>query len=136
LWDAIGLPKTQIIPQIGTQVYLKIADERDQQFVGQTQDSGRVYSCDKFPPASWIEGGHGIADTPTATQVNTYCAPMAIEFSGDDDPRGCEQNWQVSIYKVLSTVLETRIGQYGDNLQYDVDTPITLDLPQVLSLTT
>jgi chitinase len=124
LWDANGLPVTQIIPQVGTQVHLKIADGRDQQFVGQTQDSGRMYSCDEFPPASWIEGGHGIAGTPTARQGTTYCAPLAIECLSDDDPRGSEQNWQGSIHKVLSTVLETRIGPDGDNLQYDVDTPI------------
>jgi chitinase len=124
LWDANGLPVTQIIPQVGTQVYLKIADGRDQQFVGQTQDSGRMYSCDEFPPASWIEGGHGIGGTPTAAQGTTYCAPIAVVCLGDDDARGSEQNWQGSIHKVLSTVLETRIGPDGDNLQYDVDTPI------------
>jgi chitinase len=124
LWDANGLPVTQIIPQVGTQVSLKIADGRDQQFVGQTQDSGRKYSCDEFPPASWIEGGHGISGTPTARQGTTYCAPIAAECVGDGDPRGSEQNWQGAIHAFLGTVLETRIGPDGDNLQYGFNTPV------------
>jgi chitinase len=124
LWDANGLPVTQIIPQVGTQVSLKIADGRDQQFVGQTQDSGRKYSCDEFPPASWIEGGHGISGTPTARQGTTYCAPIAAECVGDGDPRGSEQNWQGAIHTFLGTVLETRIGPDGDNLQYGFNTPV------------
>lgn len=38
---------------------MRIADGRDNPAVGALQESGRIYSCDEFPPASWVEGGVG-----------------------------------------------------------------------------
>jgi chitinase len=123
LWDSNGFPVTQIVPQqSGAPVNLKIADGRDQQYVGQVQDSGRVYSCDEFPPASWIEGGHGISGDPTATEGTTYCAPKSIRCSGDNDPRGSEQDWQGRIHGVLGTKLETDLSDARKD--YDEETPV------------
>lgn len=37
---------------------MRIADGSDNPG-GTLQESGRIYTCDEFPPASWVEGGVG-----------------------------------------------------------------------------
>jgi chitinase len=117
LWDANGVGVTGLKPQrVGaTDVSLRIADGRDAQFVGQTQPSGRRYTCDEFPAASWIEGGSGyfdqVVDEGSGGPGTTYCAPMAASCPGGFDGRGSEQNWQGTIHAALGGVLEERLKE-------------------------
>jgi hypothetical protein len=41
----------------------------------QPSRSGRVYSCDEFPPASWIEGGVGMENCTLRSLRKLYCIP-------------------------------------------------------------
>ncbi|KAH7091909.1 hypothetical protein FB567DRAFT_226367 [Paraphoma chrysanthemicola] len=65
LWDANGVGvtalKTPPVNPLTGAFELRIADGRDNQFAGALQESGRIYTCDEFPPASWVEGGVGTA---------------------------------------------------------------------------
>lgn len=78
LYNQAGVEVTAIVPQpIPSETDRRqiIADRKDNPlpFVGQLQSSGRKYTCDEFPLASWIEGGVGIAGSGLAG--TTYCAP-------------------------------------------------------------
>lgn len=98
-WDTNGLGITALAPKLpaATKVSLKIADRRDGRFVGQNQPSGHRYSCDEFPPASFIEGGDGVAGQGVlrgnGTAGNAYFAPLSAKCP-EYDQRGSEQNWQ------------------------------------------
>lgn len=63
LYDANGLGVTALknppLNPLTGAFELRIADGRDNPTVGALQESGRIYSCDEFPPATWIEGGVG-----------------------------------------------------------------------------
>jgi hypothetical protein len=90
-----------------------IADGRRRPTPGATGWSGLKYSCDEFPPASWIEGGIGYAAPVPEGQGgrgNTFCAPIAFGCTdGGDAPQfrgtGSEQNWQGRIHGDLSRFL-------------------------------
>ncbi|KAI0097347.1 glycoside hydrolase family 55 protein [Nemania sp. FL0031] len=68
------------------------------------------YSCDEFPPATWIEGGNNIDGTGPS---ETRCAPIRC-------PRAAgvkaEQNWQASSHGMLRNKLvgavEDRIAEF------------------------
>jgi len=125
LYDLSGNGVTAIVPQPipgQTELSLVIADGRDNQFSGQLQSSGRKYTCDEFPPASWIEGGVGIPGTPDSRVATTYCAPWAFKCDSETDARGSEQNWQGYIHGFLGAHLEARAA--AENAIYDYDTPI------------
>ena len=125
LYDLSGNGVTDIVPQPipgKTSLSMVIADGRDSRFTGQLQSSGRKYTCDEFPPASWIEGGVGIAGTAYSRQATTYCAPWAFKCDDDTDARGSEQNWQGWIHGFLGAHLEARL--VADGASYDFDTPI------------
>jgi hypothetical protein len=68
------------------------------------QRSGRRYSCDEFPPASWVEGGVGMQgydiDEGAGQPGLTICAPIAFKCGGQ---RGIssEQNWYVTIFYAM-----------------------------------
>ena len=61
--DATGAPITAIVPQDLTKpaelAYLEIMYKHTGNNALTRRRSGRVYSCDEFPPASWVEGGVG-----------------------------------------------------------------------------
>lgn len=61
--DALGAPITAIVPQDLTKpaapAYLEIMYKQTGNNALTRRRSGRVYSCDEFPPASWVEGGVG-----------------------------------------------------------------------------
>jgi len=61
------------------------------------------YSCDEFPPATWVEGGDGVDGT---TPAQTRCAAISCEKGGKS-----EQNWQGLAHKDLRTVLEDAIAE-------------------------
>ncbi|KZL66354.1 carbohydrate-binding module family 18 protein [Colletotrichum tofieldiae] len=89
--------------------------------------SGRQYSCDEFPAASWIEGGNGPGGTANApgdqggTEGNTYCATRMM-------PSGCsinhgrvrsEQDWQGSSHSILGRRLRTATGaSFRDGMRF------------------
>lgn len=63
LWDANGLGVTALrnppLNPVTGAFNLRISDGRDNQFTRALQKSGRIYTCDKFPLASWAEYGVG-----------------------------------------------------------------------------
>ena len=113
LWNLAGQGVTAIKPQPLTdpEVFLTIEDGRDLQWAGALQPSGRRYTCDEFPPASWIEGGVGIA--PWGHAGTTYCAPASARCGNNFNARGSEQVWQGQIHGYLGTELE--LGVAGQN---------------------
>ena len=60
------------------------------------------YTCDEFPPATWVEGGGDRSDPNVASQ--TRCAAMSCA-------RGCkaEQNWQADAHGKLQRQLKSII---------------------------
>lgn len=54
---------------------------------GSQERSGIRYSCDEFPPATFVEGGSGL---DKSTPANTRCAAMACTGLGNR----AEQDWQ------------------------------------------
>lgn len=125
LYDLNGNGVTAIVPQPipgKTSLSMVIADGRDNPTAGQLQSSGRKYTCDEFPPASWIEGGVGIVGTTDARAATTYCAPWAFKCDSETDARGSEQNWQGWIHGFLGGHLEARL--VADDVDYDYNTPI------------
>ncbi|KAF9696769.1 hypothetical protein EKO04_005748 [Ascochyta lentis] len=110
LYNLAGIGVTAIVPQpIPGETDLRqiIADGKDNPvpFVGQLQSSGRKYTCDEFPPASWIEGGVGLAGSGLAG--TTYCAPWA--FKCDDDTG--------ALTKHIVTIFTTDITEIEKNLK-------------------
>jgi len=85
--------------------------------------SGRQYTCDEFPPASWIEGGDGPGRPATAngdsggSEANTYCAP-AGQSGTCRHPHPyrvrSEQDWQGVIHSTLGRRLRILIkNEFG-----------------------
>jgi hypothetical protein len=75
---------------------------------GVIRPSGLRYTCDEFPPATWIEGGNGEFGTNSA---ETRCAA----FFCSKGYKG-EQNWQAFAHDRLQSVLK---GQILDRKQRD-----------------
>ncbi|KAH3998458.1 hypothetical protein HBI56_205010 [Parastagonospora nodorum] len=108
---------------------MRIADGSDTPG-GTLQESGRIYTCDEFPPASWVEGGVG---TPGQNNPEgdggpgtTFCAPMsrtcaANQAADPHDGRGSEQDWQGIIHGKLGATLTAIIGEEGNRLGQDYD---------------
>jgi len=120
LYDLAGIGVTAIVPQPipgATDLHMIIADGKDNPIpgVGQLQSSGRKYSCDEFPPASWIEGGVGIAGSGNNLPGTQYCAPWAFKCDDETDARGSEQNWQGFIHGFLGAHLEARVAEDDPN---------------------
>ncbi|KAF1942659.1 hypothetical protein EJ02DRAFT_511607 [Clathrospora elynae] len=121
-------PVTALAPQMNPlSVSLRIADGRDDPLIGQNQPSGRGYSCDEFPPASWIEGGDGVNRQSAGT---TYCAPIAMPCGNAFNARGSEQNWQGSVHGYLGGHLEVEARALGP---YNDDMPIAFQFVRVNS---
>jgi chitinase len=124
LFDANGLPVTALAPQPpgATEVDLMIADGRDDPLVGSLQPSGRRYSCDEFPPASWIEAGIGWqgVNIPEGNggRGTTICAPIGARCDLYD-VRGSEQNWQGIVHKNLGATLEAMAVAEGLSVHPD-----------------
>jgi chitinase len=107
-----GIGVTVLVPRSipgETELRMIIADGKDdpRPFVGQLQSSGRKYTCDEFPPASWIEGGVGLGGA--GLPGTTYCAPWAFKCGDDTDARGSEQTWQGFIHGFLGGHLEAQL---------------------------
>jgi hypothetical protein len=60
--------------------------------------SGMIYSCDEFPPATWIEGGAG---------ANTRCAAFRCEGTNYK----AEQQFQAEAHKALRLYMENLLGK-------------------------
>ncbi|KAF1945816.1 hypothetical protein EJ02DRAFT_431322 [Clathrospora elynae] len=125
LYDLLGNGVTALVPQPipgETELCMIIADGKDNPFpfVGQLQSSGRKYTCDEFPPASWIEGGVGLGGD--GLPGTTYCTPLAFKCDDDTNARGSEQNWQGFVHSFLGAHLEARLGV--DGATWDVNNPI------------
>ncbi|KAH9211057.1 hypothetical protein DL95DRAFT_465264 [Leptodontidium sp. 2 PMI_412] len=85
--------------------------------IGTAESSGLAYTCDEFPPASWIEGGSGVPGA--ISHANTFCAPQGVSCSSKlwkanrDNYHGIaanpypttrsEQNWQAAGHSYLTT---------------------------------
>jgi hypothetical protein len=58
--------------------------------------SQRVYSCDEFPPASFVEGGIGLPNSKIPEGNNgkgtTFCAPIGSNCGGGTKVMS-EQDW-------------------------------------------
>jgi len=69
------------------------------------------YTCDEFPPATWVEGGGGRNDPNVASQ--TRCAAMSCA-------RGCkaEQNWQADAHDKLQRQLKSIIEKQRRDTGY------------------
>ncbi|KAL2130726.1 hypothetical protein VTI74DRAFT_6055 [Chaetomium olivicolor] len=63
------------------------------------------YSCDEFPPATWVEGGNGWDRT---TPANSSCAGLSCIAPGSNPgnvAHKAEQNWQGLAHGTLRAVL-------------------------------
>lgn len=60
--------------------------------------SNMRYTCDEFPPATWVEGGDGLDGT---TPAETRCAGQSCATGGK-----AEQNWQADAHSKLRKMLE------------------------------
>ncbi|GJD05036.1 lysM domain-containing protein [Colletotrichum higginsianum] len=68
------------------------------------------YTCDEFPPATWVEGGNGWSNNQPA---NTWCAGQAcVDYTVNNNGVSikAEQDWQASAHKLLRIVLLRHIG--------------------------
>lgn len=115
-YDALGIPQKALLPPSPSPddpFDMVIANGRRNPASGVIGFSGRQYSCDEFPPASWIEGGIGYAAPVYEGQGgrgNTFCAPIAFGCTDSGTApqyRGTasEQNWQGLIHGDLKTFL-------------------------------
>lgn len=65
------------------------------------------YTCDEFPPATWIEGGSGFtAPEASAEEAQTRCA--AFRCGGTRGIKA-EQNWQATAHNALQSSLKAII---------------------------
>lgn len=90
--DGLKWPTTRLDRSPTSQVALRIAAKG---FGKNKVDSGLVYTCDEFPPATFVEGGVGDGSTGS-TKSNTYCAPH-----GCSSKARSEQDWQGSSHGKL-----------------------------------
>ncbi|KAE9372961.1 glycoside hydrolase family 55 protein [Stipitochalara longipes BDJ] len=71
------------------------------------QYSNVRYSCDEFPPATWVEGGNGASVIPSPAQ--TRCAALVCGNYGVNGPLAgavkAEQNWQGEAHNKLAVEL-------------------------------
>lgn len=76
--------------QVGT-ISNEISQKLDDQ--GNAVSSGRYYSSDEFPPATWVQGGGGIEGGEGGEGEKGFarCAPM--RFNGCPGGVTSEQNW-------------------------------------------
>ncbi|KAK1638756.1 pectate lyase superfamily protein-domain-containing protein [Colletotrichum phormii] len=87
--------------------------------------SGMRYTCDEFPPATWVEGGSGWANNQPA---NTRCAghacfdPLAPVVNGKRVSVKAEQDWQARTHKTLRDVLLERAAVH--NREFDWHDPL------------
>ncbi|KAK1703500.1 LOW QUALITY PROTEIN: pectate lyase superfamily protein-domain-containing protein [Colletotrichum lupini] len=101
---------TKDVEAVGNTNMLK--HERDSQTKNIIKRSGMRYTCDEFPPATWVEGGSGWANNQPA---NTRCAghacldPFAVVVNGNRVSVKAEQDWQARSHKTLRDVLLSRI---------------------------
>ncbi|KAK4203018.1 pectate lyase superfamily protein-domain-containing protein [Triangularia verruculosa] len=86
-----------------------INEIRSDQTSGQRIPSQVRYTCDEFPPATWIEGGNG-SPAPEAYPMvgETRCAAFRC-----DRTRGvkAEQNWQATAHNALQSSLKAVINR-------------------------
>lgn len=76
---------------------------------GSRRPSEVRYTCDEFPPATWIEGGSGSsAPEAAAMDSETRCAAFRC-----DKTRGvkAEQNWQATAHNTLQSSLKAVINR-------------------------
>ncbi|KAF1817733.1 uncharacterized protein K489DRAFT_414339 [Dissoconium aciculare CBS 342.82] len=66
--------------------------------------SEMIYSCDEFPPATWIQGGLG---------ANTRCAA----FRCDGTPYSSEQQFQAISHGVLRSFMQGRVPRFDINTE-------------------
>lgn len=89
-------PHTQLQAP-GTLSYI-IAQKLDAQ--GNVVPSKRRYTCDEFPPATWVQGGAGFG--ATSEKGYTRCAPQLYCAGGATS----EQDWQGDSHNKLRVQLE------------------------------
>ena len=80
---------------------------------GQRRPSEVRYTCDEFPPATWMEGGSGSPSPESApTDAETRCAAFRC-----DKTRGvkAEQNWQATAHNALQSSLKRVIRNRNAN---------------------
>lgn len=133
IFDANGLGVTRLAPQPpgATEVDLMIDDGRDNPLVGALQPSGRRYSCDEFPPASWIEGGigySGVVPEGSGGPGTTFCAPIGARCDFYD-VRGSEQNWQGLVHSYLGRQLELSSEAEGLTVTRDTGIAFRFEYP-------
>ncbi|KAH9209807.1 pectate lyase superfamily protein-domain-containing protein [Leptodontidium sp. 2 PMI_412] len=85
----------------------QIANRRDPATNQVTINSGIRYTCDEFPPASWVEGGAGatLASPGTTRCAAARCAPSI----------NAEQDWQGFSHRNLRLALQ-RVAEDHDEL--------------------
>ncbi|KAH6649971.1 pectate lyase superfamily protein-domain-containing protein [Chaetomium tenue] len=74
-----------------------------------TRYSQLRYSCDEFPPATWVEGGNGWDRT---TPASTFCAGLSCKAAGSNTAGvavKAEQNWQGEAHGKLRALLLSHI---------------------------
>jgi hypothetical protein len=78
-----------------------------------------IYTCDEFPPATWVEGGSGLdKNTPSETR----CAGFRCEKNTK-----AEQNWQAEAHSKLRTVLRKMVKRREDDFPfYDASQSVIL----------
>ncbi|KAH7068560.1 hypothetical protein FB567DRAFT_251587 [Paraphoma chrysanthemicola] len=88
------------------------------------QRSGRYYTCEEWPPRSFVEGGEGTPNQNVFPEGdggrgNTFCAPQLINSNcADEAPQWdeaikSEQDWQGNAHRVVATRLRAIARQEG-----------------------
>ncbi|EAQ92534.1 hypothetical protein CHGG_00769 [Chaetomium globosum CBS 148.51] len=83
-----------------------------------TRYSQLRYSCDEFPPATWVEGGNGWNG---ATPANTFCAGLSCIAPGSNTNGvavKAEQNWQGEAHGELRKLLLKYIERRNPEFQW------------------
>lgn len=81
-----------------------------------TSNSYLRYTCDEFPPATWVEGGSGLANNVQTAQ--TRCAAYRCPGTAGMKVYG-EQNWQARAHTKLQEVLKQAQAALMTGLNWD-----------------
>ncbi|KAJ0164374.1 hypothetical protein CTA2_1157 [Colletotrichum tanaceti] len=100
-------------------------------YSGVKEESKIRYSCDEFPPATWIEGGSGLNSPEAGLQdAETRCAAMRCGKGTNGASVKAEQDWQgVShgrLREQLLFLINCRQNTYGHFPDFDQSNDVML----------
>jgi hypothetical protein len=83
-----------------------------------TEKSQVRYTCDEFPPATWVEGGSGLNSTLIrAVDAETRCAAFRCGGTKGQNVKA-EQNWQATAHGRLRAKLTSLVRERQDDFSH------------------